>query len=79
MSKFARVYQHTAGSYDFWIDNGLAIVGSPETVTRRIQVQQDLIGHDVFCAQHQIADMSRDLVHQSLKLFGEGVIPALRP
>ncbi len=75
--EFARVYRGTATSFDFWTENGLAIVGSPETVAARIREQQALVGYDVFLAQHHIADMPAALAKQSLRLFGERVIPAL--
>jgi alkanesulfonate monooxygenase SsuD/methylene tetrahydromethanopterin reductase-like flavin-dependent oxidoreductase (luciferase family) len=71
-----RVFRETARSYDFWIDNGLALVGSPETVVRLLQDQQRRVGYDVFLAQHQIADMPHPQVIASLKLFGEEVMPA---
>jgi len=71
-----RVFQETGRSYDFWIANGLAIVGSPETVVRLLQEQQARVGYDVFLAQHQIATMPLEQVTRSLKLFGEEVMPA---
>ena len=71
-----RVFQETARSYDFWIDNGLALVGSPETVIRLLKDQQQRVGYDVFLAQHQIADMPHSQVTGSMKLFGEEVMPA---
>ena len=74
--EFARVYRETARSYDFWIDNGFAVVGSPETVARRLREQQTYVGYDVFCAQHQLADMPHDQVWSSLELFGTQVIPS---
>jgi alkanesulfonate monooxygenase SsuD/methylene tetrahydromethanopterin reductase-like flavin-dependent oxidoreductase (luciferase family) len=74
--EFARVYRGTTESYDFWIDNGLALVGSPATVVRRLEEQQRLVGYDVFCGQHHVADMPSDLSRKSLRLFGERVIPA---
>lgn len=73
-----RVFQELTRSYDFWIDNGIALVGSPETVIRRLREQQQRVGYTVFCTQHQIADMPGELVLKSLKLFGEEVIPAFR-
>ncbi len=73
-----RVFQQLIKSYDFWIDNGLAHVGSPDTVIRRIEAQQKLVGYDVLCTQHQIGDMPRDLALKSLRLFGEHVIPAFK-
>ena len=75
--EFARVYAATAESYDFWIDNGLALVGSPETVARQLEAQQRAVGYDIFAAQHRINQMSTELVQKSLRLFGDQVIPAL--
>jgi alkanesulfonate monooxygenase SsuD/methylene tetrahydromethanopterin reductase-like flavin-dependent oxidoreductase (luciferase family) len=75
--EFARVYKGTATSYDFWIENGLAVVGSPDTVAARLQEQQALVGYDVFLAQHHISDMPAELVKKSLRLFGEKVIPSI--
>ncbi len=71
-----RVFQERAKSYDFWIDNGLALVGSPDTVIRKIQEQHDLIGHDVLCTQHGFGHMAPELIKKSIKLLGEEVIPA---
>src|SRR5215475_10516825 len=42
--ELCRVFRERSKSYDFWIDNGLALVGSPDTVIRKIQEQHDLIG-----------------------------------
>ena len=71
-----RVFRERSRSYDFWIDNGLALVGSPDTVIRKIQEQHDLIGHDVLCTQHGFGHLAPDLVKKSINLFGEEVIPA---
>jgi len=65
-----------AHSYEFNIDNGLALVGSPETVIRRLQEGQQRMGYDLFCTNHQIGRMPPDLVAQSVELFGKEVIPA---
>ena len=65
-------------SYDFWIDNGLALVGSPETVIRQLRDQQARLGYDIFLAQHQLGDLSRDQMLKSLELFGKEVVPAFR-
>ena len=71
-----RVFQNIVKSYDFWIENGLALVGSPDTVCRQLEDQQRRVGHDLFCTQHQINDMPRPQAMKSLKLFAEKVIPA---
>jgi alkanesulfonate monooxygenase SsuD/methylene tetrahydromethanopterin reductase-like flavin-dependent oxidoreductase (luciferase family) len=75
MLEMARLYLETSKSYDFWIDEGLALVGSPETVARRLREQQELCGHDIFLAHHQITTMPYELSLKSTKLFGEAVIP----
>lgn len=67
-----------AKSYEFNIDNGLALVGSPETVIRRLQEGQQRIGYDVFCTNHQMGSMPPELVDKSIRLFGEHVIPAFQ-
>jgi alkanesulfonate monooxygenase SsuD/methylene tetrahydromethanopterin reductase-like flavin-dependent oxidoreductase (luciferase family) len=70
------VFQERAKSYDFWVDNGLALVGSPDTVIRKIREQRDLIGHDVLCTQHGFGSLAPELVKKSIKLLGKEVIPA---
>jgi alkanesulfonate monooxygenase SsuD/methylene tetrahydromethanopterin reductase-like flavin-dependent oxidoreductase (luciferase family) len=76
MLETARVYLKTAESYDFWLEEGLAFIGSPETVAREIAAQQDRMGYDILLAQHNIGNMPHALAHRSIKLFGERVIPA---
>ena len=71
-----RVFRERSRSYDFWIDNGLALVGSPDTVIRKIREQHDLIGHDVLCTQHGFGHLAPELVNKSIQLFGKEVIPA---
>jgi alkanesulfonate monooxygenase SsuD/methylene tetrahydromethanopterin reductase-like flavin-dependent oxidoreductase (luciferase family) len=73
-----RVFREIMKSYDFWIDNGLALVGSPATVIRQIQDQQARVGYDVLATQHQLHTMPSDMVHASIRLFGEEVAPAFR-
>jgi alkanesulfonate monooxygenase SsuD/methylene tetrahydromethanopterin reductase-like flavin-dependent oxidoreductase (luciferase family) len=75
MLEMARIYLETAKSYDFWIDEGLAFIGSPETVVRQIRAQQERCGYDILLAQHQITTMPRDAKMRSMQLFGEAVIP----
>jgi alkanesulfonate monooxygenase SsuD/methylene tetrahydromethanopterin reductase-like flavin-dependent oxidoreductase (luciferase family) len=53
----ARGTPEQRASYDWWIDNGLALVGSPETVRKKLEEHQKLIGYDVFCANHCIGTM----------------------
>jgi alkanesulfonate monooxygenase SsuD/methylene tetrahydromethanopterin reductase-like flavin-dependent oxidoreductase (luciferase family) len=65
-----------ARSYEFNIEQGLAIVGSPETVIREIELRRQRLGYDVLCTNHQIGRMPRELVASSVELFGKEVIPA---
>ncbi len=72
------VIRNAANSYEFNIENGLAIVGSPETVIKKLQEGQKQIGYDIFCTNHEIGRMAPDLVENSIKLFGKEVIPAFK-
>jgi alkanesulfonate monooxygenase SsuD/methylene tetrahydromethanopterin reductase-like flavin-dependent oxidoreductase (luciferase family) len=67
-----------AKDYDFNITNGLALVGSPETVIRQLKEGQARIGYDIFSTNHQIGRMAPELVTNSIELFGKEVIPAFR-
>jgi alkanesulfonate monooxygenase SsuD/methylene tetrahydromethanopterin reductase-like flavin-dependent oxidoreductase (luciferase family) len=71
-----RIFRESAKSYDFWLDNGLAIVGSPETVARKLADGRERIGFDHFAAKFHIGRMPHDLVEKSIRLFGTEVIPA---
>lgn len=75
MVQNAEIATRTAQSFDYWIDEGLAFVGTPETVTRGIMEQQKRCGYDIFAAYHQILGMPHELVVKSIKLMGEEVIP----
>ena len=72
-----RVFQGMTTGLDFWLENGLAHVGCPETVAKRLEKQHKLIGFDVFCGRHRFGEISSPLVEKSIRLFGEKVIPAL--
>jgi alkanesulfonate monooxygenase SsuD/methylene tetrahydromethanopterin reductase-like flavin-dependent oxidoreductase (luciferase family) len=76
MLETARVYLKTAESYDFWIEEGLGFIGSPETVAREIAAQQRRAGYDILLTQHNIGNMPHALAQKSIRLFGERVIPA---
>src|SRR5919201_1493051 len=71
-----RVFQECSQSYDFWINKGLALVGSPDTVIRKLKEQHARIGYDVFCANHRPGPRRPELARKSLELFGKEVIPA---
>jgi alkanesulfonate monooxygenase SsuD/methylene tetrahydromethanopterin reductase-like flavin-dependent oxidoreductase (luciferase family) len=71
-----RTMAEAARSYEFSLENGLAIVGSPETVIERLRASQQRMGYDVFCTNHQLGRMPQDMVDRSIELFGREVIPA---
>ena len=73
-----RVFRESAKSYDFWIDNGLALIASPETVARKVAEGAERIGYDHFAAKFHIGRMPAAMVESSIRLFGEEVIPAFR-
>ena len=73
-----RIFRESAKSYDFWIENGLALIGSPETVVRKIAESSERIGYTQFAAKFHIGAMPHSLVEKSIRLFGEEVIPAFR-
>ena len=74
--ELGRVFEGMSTSYDFWIDNGLALVGSPETVIAKLREQSELCGYDIFCANHRFGVLPSEQSLKSMKLFGEEVIPA---
>ena len=63
-------------SYEFNLEQGLAIVGSPDTVIKKLQEGQAKIGYDIFCTNHDIGKMPSDMVNNSIQLLGKEVIPA---
>ena len=71
-----RVFEGMATGINFWFDNGLAHVGSPETVIRRLEEQHRLIGFNIFSGNFRFSDLPNELVEKSIRLFGEKVIPA---
>ena len=71
------VWEGMATSLDYWLDNGLAHVGSPKTVARRLEKQHQLLGFNLFCGHFQFGNLPRELVEKSMRLFGEQVMPAL--
>lgn len=71
-----RVIRAMRNSYDFWVESGVGVIGSPETVIRKIKEQQASMGLDVYAGSFHIGAMPYDLVDKSIELFGKEVIPA---
>jgi probable LLM family oxidoreductase len=57
---------------------GALVVGSPETVVKKILAQREIFGHDRFLAQMSVGPMPHEQVMRSLELFGKEVAPAVR-
>ena len=73
-----RIFRECARSYEFWLDNGLALVGSPESVARQIAEGREKIGYDHFAGKFHIGRMPHGMVESSLTLFGQEIIPAFK-
>lgn len=71
-----RIFRECSRSYEFWLDNGIALVGSPESVARQIAEGREKIGYDHFAGKFHIGRMPHAMVESSLTLFGQEVIPA---
>jgi alkanesulfonate monooxygenase SsuD/methylene tetrahydromethanopterin reductase-like flavin-dependent oxidoreductase (luciferase family) len=65
-------------SYEFNIENGLAIVGSTDSVIRQLENGKKRIGYDIFCTNFAIGRMPSEMVQDSVNLFGKEVVPAFR-
>ena len=63
---------------DYWLEHNLAYVGSPETVTRKIEETHKSVGYDLFAGRFKLANMADHLVENSLRLFGDKVIPQFK-
>ena len=70
-----RVFQGMSTSYDFWIDNGLAFVGAPDTVARQLEDSQRRLGYDTFCGNFHFGETPAPLVEKSIELFAKEVMP----
>ena len=70
------MFQGMTTGLDFWLKHNLAYVGSPETVIRKLEESQKLMGYDVFGGSFRWGGLPDELVANSIRLFGEKVIPA---
>ena len=72
------VMRLAATSYDYNIEQGLAVVGSPETVIRTLEKSHARIGYDIFCGNFAIGKMAPEMWRESVRLFGAKVVPAFK-
>jgi alkanesulfonate monooxygenase SsuD/methylene tetrahydromethanopterin reductase-like flavin-dependent oxidoreductase (luciferase family) len=57
---------------------GALLVGSPDTVAKKIRAQHELFDHTRFLAQMSVGPMPHEQVLRSLELFGTEVAPRVR-
>lgn len=72
----SRVFAEMSKSVDFAIDTGLVVIGSPDTVIKKLEAGRKSIGYDLFCGNFDLGAMPQDMVRKSIDLFGKEVIPA---
>ena len=63
---------------NFLIENDLVFIGSPDTVARKLKKASAEGMFNVFLGEFNFAELSEDHVIDSIRLFGEKVIPQLR-
>ena len=64
--------------FDYLHENDLMIVGSPETVARKLKSTAEKGLFNVFCGEFNVGSLPEDNLMRSIRLFGTKVIPALR-
>jgi alkanesulfonate monooxygenase SsuD/methylene tetrahydromethanopterin reductase-like flavin-dependent oxidoreductase (luciferase family) len=74
----ARAMMAGENGYEWALENGIFIIGSPDTVAMGVQRTAERMGGlDVFCGNFEFGRMSLPLAHRSLQMYGKYVIPAL--
>ena len=65
--------------FDLCQKEGMSIVGDPDYVIREIRAQTSELGVGVFVGLFQFGSLPHRLALKNIRLFGEKVLPALRP
>jgi alkanesulfonate monooxygenase SsuD/methylene tetrahydromethanopterin reductase-like flavin-dependent oxidoreductase (luciferase family) len=65
-------------TYEEIIDNGMAVVGSPDSVGERFEALADELGFGQVIALMGVGDMPHYRTVKSMELFATQVMPALR-
>jgi alkanesulfonate monooxygenase SsuD/methylene tetrahydromethanopterin reductase-like flavin-dependent oxidoreductase (luciferase family) len=65
-------------TYEEIIDNGMAVVGSPDTVGERFEALRDELGFGQIISLMGVGDMPHYRTVKSMELFATQVMPALR-
>ncbi len=63
---------------DGMLDQGLCIVGDPDSVIRQIRSQQKQLGAGTMMVYAPFATMPLDMATKSMELFAREVLPNLR-
>jgi alkanesulfonate monooxygenase SsuD/methylene tetrahydromethanopterin reductase-like flavin-dependent oxidoreductase (luciferase family) len=58
---------------------GYALVGSPATVRQQLERCASELGFGIFCGIGQFGSLGHEEFERSVRLFADGVMPALRP
>lgn len=63
---------------DHLLDQGIVIIGSPETVTKQIRHQQSRLGAGTFMMYAPFGTLPIEMATRSLELFAKEVLPGLK-
>jgi alkanesulfonate monooxygenase SsuD/methylene tetrahydromethanopterin reductase-like flavin-dependent oxidoreductase (luciferase family) len=61
------------------IERGYALVGSPATIRQQLEQHASELGFGIFCGIGQFGSLGHEEFERSVRLFADGVMPALRP
>jgi alkanesulfonate monooxygenase SsuD/methylene tetrahydromethanopterin reductase-like flavin-dependent oxidoreductase (luciferase family) len=83
MSSYKRVAAHKRGimggqKMEAMMEAGVIIVGSPETVRRKITECHEVLGFGTFVALLHFATLPAEHTEKSIRLFAEEVLPAIQ-
>jgi alkanesulfonate monooxygenase SsuD/methylene tetrahydromethanopterin reductase-like flavin-dependent oxidoreductase (luciferase family) len=81
---YKRVASHKRGimgsqTMEALIENGVVIVGSPDTVRKKLIECHEVLGFSTFVALMHFGTLPADKTERSMRLFAEEVLPAIQP
>ena len=84
LQSYKRVAAHKRGimgsqTMESLMENGVVIVGSPDTVRQKIIECHEVLGFGTFIALLQFGTLPADKTASNIRYFAEEVIPAIRP
>lgn len=65
-------------SFDWLIEKGLAIIGSPDTVMRQIRHQQERLGAGTMMIYSPFGTLPVEMATRSIELFAKEILPSLK-